>query len=174
MMQEKTLIGRTANMQIVAENDLMVPVKIDTGADSSSIWASDIVITGDNQLEFVLFDKSSQYYTGKKHRSHHYGVQYVRSSNGTAQVRYRVQLSVRIGGRLVRGTFTLADRSKNKFPVLIGCRLLNKRFIVDVSKDPHKRRPHPRSNSLTEELKKDPQAFYKKYHANNQRGDTEL
>ena len=41
-----------------------IPAKIDTGADSSSIWASHIEVSQDGVLHFQLFDKKSPFYTG--------------------------------------------------------------------------------------------------------------
>jgi hypothetical protein len=151
-----------------------VPVKVDTGADTSSIWASDIFVDDEGLLHFTLFDIESPYYSGKRHKTKNYDVRLIRSSNGTAQVRYRVKLSVQIAGRHVRGTFTLADRSKNTYPILIGCKLMHNKFLVDVSiAKPAQTADHETSMTLTEELKQDPKAFFEKYHMNNTRGDIE-
>lgn len=176
VQQQKTLIGRTATADFIAEGIYNVPVKIDTGADSSSIWASGLYIDDDHILHFALFDKSSPYYSGKLHSAKKYSAHLIRSSNGLAQVRYRVVLTIVLGGRKIRGSFTLADRSQNAYPVLVGCKLLNNKFIVDVSmhsdvKPPNE--PHP-SGLFDEELRRDPKAFFEKYHQDNQRGDIAL
>lgn len=164
MTMDKVIIGRTATAEFVDEKIKEVPVKIDTGADSSSVWASDIFVDDDHRLHFVLFDKRSPHYTGKKHTTKHYKVRVVRSSNGHEQVRYAVTLCIKLGGRTIRALFTLADRSKNTYPVLIGCRLLNKKFVVDVSLGIPRRDRPSRSGKLTAELRKDPKLFYEKYH----------
>ncbi len=170
MKRPPTTIGRTAVMEIIGEPGLVVPVKIDTGADRSSIWASDFHISHDGELSYVFFDKDYPLYTGIRHRTHSFGVSRVRSSTGHEQIRYRVKLVVEVAGRRVRGTFTLADRSKNTYPVLIGCTLLNKKFIVDVSKGIRKRPAIARANvkPLNRELKEDPRAFFEKYHQDNE------
>lgn len=175
MKAEKTVIGRTSKVSFPAEHIRGVPAKIDTGADSSSIWASELHIDDDYTLHFVLFAKDSPYYSGKVHTTKAYKVRLVRSSNGTAQVRYSVKLTVTLGGRKVRGSFTLADRSNNTFPVLIGCKLLYRKFLVDVAKG--KIRPEEqkvKTNQLNSELSLDPKAFFEKYHMTNQRGDITL
>lgn len=174
--KEKTLIGRTATAAFPAEGIYDVPVKIDTGADSSAIWASELFIGDDHILHFVLFDKTSPYYSGKLHSTRQYSAHLIRSSNGLAQVRYRVPLTIELAGRKIRGSFTLADRSLNAYPVLVGCKLLNNKYIVDVSirssvKPPNEPQP---SGIFDEELRKDPKAFFEKYHLDNQRGDIEL
>jgi hypothetical protein len=176
MTKALNLIGRTAAAAFPAEGIRDIPVKIDTGADSSSIWASELQIDDAGILSFVLFGKESPYYSGKVHRAKHYTAHLIRSSNGSAQVRYKVQLSIVLEGRPIRGSFTLSDRSKNSFPVLVGCTLLNKKYVVDVSKKSKIKPPqyHEPSGILNEELQKDPKAFFEKYHIDNHRGDIEL
>jgi len=167
---EKTVIGRNALVDIVGHGS-NIPAKIDTGADRSSLWASNIEITADYKLRFVLFDKTSPYYTGKVVTTSEYSVSRVRSSSGHAQIRYRVDLPLKIHGRRVIVSFTLADRSKNIFPVLIGRRTLAGRFLVDVSQLEQAAMLEKQVLGLNEELKKDPHAFYKKYHASKDKGD---
>jgi len=41
-----------------------VPAKVDTGAESSSIWASQVK-ERNGKLNFVLFDVNSPFYTGE-------------------------------------------------------------------------------------------------------------
>ncbi len=170
-----TTIGRTSKINFPVDGIKNVPAKIDTGADSSSVWASHLRVDDDNRLHFVLFDEGSQYYTGIEHHAKSFTVRLVRSSNGTTQIRYAVGLVVILGGKRIRGTFTLADRSKNTYPVLVGCKLLNKKFLVDVSRG--YTRPDDlkiKTGSLNRELSKNPKAFFEKYHADNQRGDVLL
>lgn len=170
--QEKTIIGRTSKASFPEEAIRGVPVKIDTGADSSSIWASEIHIDDEFTLHFKLFAVGSPYYSGKEHITKAYKVRLVRSSNGTEQIRYSVKLTVTLGGRKVRGSFTLSDRSKNTYPVLVGCKLLYRKFLVDVSRGTIRTEDQKiKSNTLNQELSKDPKAFFEKYHLGNQRGD---
>lgn len=164
-LRPKTTIGRTSTASFPFDGADNVPVKIDTGADTSSIWASDIRMEDDNALSFALFAPASPHYSGKRHRTKAYNVRYVRSSNGQGQVRYSVKLTIVLAGRKIKGSFTLADRSRNTYPALIGCRLLSGKFIVDVSKG--KTKPDERklrSKALEAELKRDPKVFFEKYH----------
>lgn len=172
-MTDLLIIGRTASASFPGEKALDVPVKIDTGADGSSIWASDIRVDADGVLSFVLFDKVSPFYTGVRHETSEFDARLIRSSNGTAQVRYLVSLGIELNGRRIKGTFSLSDRSRNTYPVLVGCRLLKGKFLVDVSKnDAHvPKRRSPRPLTYTDELKRNPQAFFEKYHLNNPSGD---
>jgi hypothetical protein len=174
LSSDMTVVGRTSKASFPAEGIRDVPVKIDTGADTSSIWASELHIDDSGTLHYVLFAKKSPYYSGIVHTTNSFEVAIIRSSNGTVQVRYQVMLTIVLAGKKVKGTFTLADRSANTYPVLVGCRLLNKKFVVDVSKGYKKKQKTGIKDRINMELKKDPVAFFKKYHIQNQRGDITL
>lgn len=159
------IIGRNTPIDFVghAKN---VPAKIDTGADSSSVWVSNIRVDKNGFLRFNLFDESSPHYTGKTLKRLDYKVAVVRSTTGHEQLRYRTTLSVRIAGKRVRALFNLSDRSKNQYPVLIGRRTLTNKFIVDVAQSHHDSGQifKEKSRELTEKLHQDPYMFYKKYY----------
>ena len=89
-MKDKKLqvIGRNVLMDIVGHVD-QVPAKVDTGADSSSIWASHIEVDDKGVLSFALFGPSSPFYTGEIITRKSFQVAVVRSSNRIAQVRCR-------------------------------------------------------------------------------------
>ncbi|RKV97831.1 MAG: hypothetical protein D8G53_04115 [Candidatus Saccharimonas sp.] len=169
MNDEKVIIGRTAHIVIPSEGVRSIRVKIDTGADRSSIWASNIAMSDDGELSFTLFAPESKYYSGTVYRTKNFEASRVRSAHGDLQVRFRIHMTIILGGKKIRGTFTLADRSKNKYPALIGCKILNKKFLVDVSKGAIREN---RSDKITQELKRDPKVFFEKYYHNNPRGDT--
>ena len=61
--KELGIIGSSERITIAGIEN--VPAKIDTGADSSSVWASHIRVTRDGILKFRLFDEGSPYYTGR-------------------------------------------------------------------------------------------------------------
>jgi len=168
MNSGKVIIGRTAHIVIPSEGVRSIRVKIDTGADRSSIWASNITMSSDGELSFTLFAPESKFYSGTVYRTKNFEASRVRSAHGDLQVRFRVHLTIILGGKKIRGTFTLADRSKNRYPALIGCKILNKKFLVDVSKGFIREN---RSDDLIQELKRDPKAFFEKYYHNNPRGD---
>jgi len=162
-MEETPTIGRNALIDIV-DHAAQVPAKIDTGADSSAIWASNIHIDKNGHLHFTLFDKESPFYSGEDIMTDDFTVAQVRSSSGHIQIRYRAQLTARIGGKRVKVLFNLSDRSQNEFPVLIGRRTLSGKFIVDVTVREHYGLRGQVTKTLREELLKDPYEFHKKYH----------
>ena len=58
----------------------------------------------------------------------------VSTSSGICQKRYKIKLSIVINGRRIRASFTLANRSRVVYPVLIGRNVLRGRFVVDVTR----------------------------------------
>lgn len=165
MNQPLTIVGKTTLVDLVGHAS-GVPAKVDTGADSTSVWATNIVIDEQGILHFTLFGEGSPHYTGETISTDEYSAVEVRSSTGHAQIRYRVTMSVRIEGKRIKAVFNLSDRSRNEYKILIGRRTLTGKFLVDVSKG---ERPQKVFNeeSINAELKKNPRAFFEKYHAND-------
>lgn len=112
---------------------LNIPSKVDTGAESSAIWASSVKINKGG-LEFKLFAPGSAFYTGKTIRTKDFQTATIRNSFGTKEFRYKVDFLASIGNRKIRTLFTLADRSGMTYPILIGRNTLRNKYIVDVSK----------------------------------------
>ena len=159
---ELSIIGSTEYVDIAKIKH--VPAKIDTGADSSSIWASHIRVTKDGVLRFRLFGEGSPFYTGKAFKRTDYQVAVVRNASGYEQIRYRTHLGITIKGHRIKALFYLADRSNNNFPVLIGRRTISGKFLVDVSKN-HTPMPakNPKSKLVQRRLNEDPYEFHRKY-----------
>lgn len=155
------IIGATEYISLEGHEN--IPAKIDTGADSSSIWASSIDMDKNGVLSFVFFDKKSPFFTGKKIKTKQYVARRVRSSNGDIQVRYRVDLPIKIQDKVLSTTFTLSNRSRNTYPALIGRRAIANKFLVDVSIDnvalPKQKHPF----KINDKLKSSPYEFHQKY-----------
>ncbi len=122
----KQTIGR---VEIIAFPELAiveVHARIDTGARTSavSVLRADVQ---DNRLNVVFFDDAQ-----KTHTFDTYDKVAVASSNGQVDVRYKIRLLVVLGGKKIRAWFTLADRSTQVYPVLIGRNVLRGKFVVDV------------------------------------------
>ena len=155
-------IGSTEYVDI--EGHRNIPAKIDTGADSSAIWASRIGVDQDGVLCFQLFDETSPFYTGDVLKRKDFKVAVVRSSSGHEQIRYRVYLNLYLSGHKIKALFNLSDRSRNNFPVLIGRRTISGKFLVDVSKKHAKFPPkNPKSKIFQHHLEEDPYEFHRKY-----------
>lgn len=156
------IIGSTDYIDVAGIKN--IPAKIDTGADSSSIWASHIRITKDGVLHFCLFDESSQFYTGETIERADYKIAVVRNASGHEQIRYRTHLKISLRGHKIKALFYLADRSNNNFPVLIGRRTIAGKFLVDVSQN-HTPIPakNPKTKLIQRRFKEDPYKFHRQY-----------
>jgi hypothetical protein len=125
-------IGR--NALITVSGIANVPAKVDTGADTSSIWATNIY-EKNGELHFTLFGTESTFYTGEELTlpEGQYKQVEVRSSSGESQIRYMVRLPVVVEGKKMEARFTLAGRRAMTYPVLLGRNFLSGQFLVDVS-----------------------------------------
>ncbi|CAN5407165.1 hypothetical protein BH10PAT4_BH10PAT4_5050 [soil metagenome] len=153
--RDLTLIGRAERADLIDLGMERVPVKIDTGADASSVWAHVVERRDGDNLHVVFFDEDSDFYTGTEHifGPDEYVVTRVANSFGHREIRYKVKLRMRIKGRLIKSSFTLSDRSKKLYPILIGRSLLTNKFIVDVSKgSPLREAERQRSEELNSAL----------------------
>ncbi len=153
-MNNKQIIGRAEKADFPQLGVKKVPVKIDTGADASSIWASATELEN-SKLHVVFFGIGNEFYNGDRHifEKGEYTITRVANSFGHREIRFKVKLGIKIRQRLIRGSFTLSDRSNKLYPVLIGRSLLKNKFIVDVSKgSPLKEEEKLRHETLLSEL----------------------
>jgi len=129
------VIGRAELVRLVDCSEQNLPAKIDTGADISSIWATAIAEDAAG-LHFTLFDRSSKFYDGRQITipKGKYRLTRIANSFGVKELRYVVKLRVEVKGRIIRASFSLADRSLKTYPMLLGRRLLKGKFLVDVSR----------------------------------------
>lgn len=154
-MSHKTHIGRAERIAFPDLDVSNVPAKVDTGADSSSIWASQITETADG-LECIFFGPGSDFYTGKTVRfaASEYSLTRVANSFGEKEYRFKLKLRVTVKGRTVRSSFTLSDRSAKMYPILLGRRLLTGKFLVDVAAgEPLSDEERQRAKRLKRELR---------------------
>jgi hypothetical protein len=129
---EKKIIGKNELIELPEYGVEAVKAKVDTGARTSAIHASNIKlkrINGKNVISFYLLGNHKQKLEFEEFTSRH-----VKSSNGHSELRFSIKLLVKFYGKKYRTEFTLTKRSEMNFPVLLGRRFLRNRFIVDVSK----------------------------------------
>lgn len=152
--KELTIIGRAEKIDLLDFSLLGVSAKVDTGADTSAIWASAIE-ERDDGLHFVLFGPNSPHYTGivQHFTKPDYSLTRVANSFGHKELRYKVKLRVQVKDRVIRATFTLSDRSMKTYPILLGRRLLQGKFLVNVTHgNPLKIEENSKAASLEREL----------------------
>ena len=146
MTREKTLIGRVEKVKFPELGNVVLHARIDTGAATSSVGIVSVVETAEG---LVVVFANDEYKPGVEKIFPHYERVVVASSMGHQQTRYKVRLSIVMRRRRIRATVTLADRSTQVYPVLIGRRALNQKFVVDVSMgSPLKDKESERSEKL--------------------------
>lgn len=136
MVTRKRKVETIGSVELVTlpEQELKnIPAKIDTGADYSSIWASNISIDR-NVLSFSLFGQGSRFYNGERISTREFQTSSIKNSFGVTEIRYKVKLLVVIGDRKIRAWISLSDRSTMSYPMLLGRQFLRSKFLVDVSK----------------------------------------
>jgi hypothetical protein len=131
----KVIIGRSEMLEFIDLGDIKVPAKTDTGAFRSSVHASKIAVNKDGTLSFDLlnghksFVKKTDRITVKN-----YSQVTIINSFGHREERYEVSLKVKLGPKVFTDSFSLSNRANNSYPVLLGRKLLNDRFLVDSAK----------------------------------------
>ena len=107
----KLVIGRAERIDFPTAGVFNVPAKIDTGAYSTSVWASDIR-EENGVLSFKLLGPESEFYSGQECHVTTYEIVDIENSFGHIEKRYSILFTVKVGHKTMRTTITLADRSK--------------------------------------------------------------
>ena len=132
------VIGRKDKADFTLFEMYYVPVKIDSGAYSSSIHCFSICEIKTNEkesyLEVVFLDDTYGGFNSGKKIFKTYKKKKVKSSTGDEQERFFVRLPIVLFGEIIETDFSLTTRNGLKSPVLIGRKLLNKKFLIDTSK----------------------------------------
>lgn len=138
-MENPQILGRKTRVKFVDIPLEFTAAKIDTGAYHNAIHCSEVsvkTIDGKQQLSFYVLDSSHPDFQNQKITVDEFSHTNVKNSFGEYQRRYVVKLRFKIEGvkKIYHSSFTLADRSRMKIPVLIGRKFLKRGFIVDVTK----------------------------------------
>jgi len=127
------LLGRCDRVDLPELGLNSIHAKIDTGAYTCSLHCSKAEVV-DGQLEFVLFDEEHPEFTGMKFIFKKYTQREIKNSFGIAEKRYVIKTTVKIFNKVIRAEFSLSDRDNLRYPVLLGRKILRKRFVIDVTK----------------------------------------
>ncbi len=126
--EERIAVGIVEDV-IILPWRVKLPARIDTGAAQTSLDARDMVIKGDI-VDFKLPEK----YGGLQLSLPIVARKTVRSAEAREQ-RPVVMMEFCIGSKHIRTRVNLNDRSKVKYPLLVGRNALKKNFIVDCMKE---------------------------------------
>ena len=133
----KHIIGA---VEIVQIRDLSYRARIDTGADTTSLNAYNINVTGEENNVNANIGKTLRFSTANEKgesqiiESKIVKINKVHSALGS-ESRYVVQLAIAWGDYVKTVDVNLRDRSKMQFALLIGRNWLKDAFVVDVSEE---------------------------------------
>lgn len=131
------VIGRLERVDFPEWDLRDIDAKVDTGAYTSSLHCHHIQSfeeEGKEYVKFNLLDPSHETYNDKLFRWPVYRKKTIKSSNGSTEERFIVKTKVKIFDSIFTAQLSLTDRSEMRYPVLLGRKLLNNRFLVDVSR----------------------------------------
>jgi hypothetical protein len=134
---KKKTLGLSDVIDIPDAELFEIPCKIDTGAYNCSIDCSKFRLTkvhGEAVLFFTLLGKEYNHFSGKEMQTTKFIQKKVKSSSGHSQYRYQVILNIKLFDEIVPATFNLSRRHNMKYPILLGRKLLARKYLVDVSK----------------------------------------
>lgn len=127
------LLGRSDRFDLPGLGLEDIHAKIDTGAYTCSLHCSSAKVVN-GKLEFVLLDEEHPEFTGMKFTFSKYTQREIKNSFGEAEMRFVIKTTIKIFDRVIKAEFSLSDRDKLRFPVLIGRKILRHRFLIDVTK----------------------------------------
>ncbi len=137
MQKALTIIGTHDKIDLPELEIFDLECKIDTGAFTSTIHCNHVKVVeknGKQALEFCVLDKWHPQYNNVVHTAYDFKEKKVKSSNGLSESRFVVKTKAVLFGLVYPITFTLSNRRKMRFPVLLGKKFLKNRFLVDVTK----------------------------------------
>lgn len=132
----KKIIGRRERITLPDWKLKMIPAKVDTGAYTSSIhctFLEEKEVDGDRILFYRVLDTSDRKYKDLIHQTNDYSQKKVKNSFGQVEVRYKVKTKVIMFDEEFEAEFTLTDRSKMRNAILLGRKMIQGKFLVDVS-----------------------------------------
>lgn len=107
--------------------------RIDTGAKTSSLDAKNVKLFERDGVQWVAFDvvdrKTKMAYHFEKKLRRKISIKRIEKDED----RYVVNMDILFGKKTITEEFTLADREKFEYPVLIGRNILTGRAVVDTS-----------------------------------------
>lgn len=129
------VIGRRDRIDLPDLDINNIEVKIDTGAYGSALHCHHVEVvnkSGVDVLTFKVLDPTHPEYEDKEITVKNFKDKIVKSSSGETEHRYTFKTNVTIFNETCLVEFSLTNRDKMKYPILLGRKFLNKRFLVDV------------------------------------------
>lgn len=133
-MKTRILIGRQDVADFPELSLFEIPVKIDSGAYTSSLHCHNIVefeVNGTKKIKCNFLDPEHEQYHEKEIIFEHFKKRRVKSSNGIVEIRYSISTEIILFKTNYPIELTLTERASMKFSVLLGRKFLSKKFIIN-------------------------------------------
>mgnify|MGYP001764056792 CR=1 FL=1 len=127
-----------------------INAKIDTGAYTPALHCHAVRLKEEKGRPVLCFIPLGEHDGGpeKEYCFSEFRKKQIRNSFGDTEERYMIRTRIRIGRRMIHSLISLSDRGGMRYPVLIGRKLLKKRFIVDVEQEHVGRKFKPKKGVL--------------------------
>ena len=135
-MNDRIVIGHGENIELPELGISQLTVRVDTGAQTSSLHVDNIKRISLETRPAVSFDIHPEIHNVKKVVSCQallHDVRKVKSSNGISEQRYVIKTPAVLGDHQWDIEITLTDRSDMTYLMLLGRQALSSHFYIDAS-----------------------------------------
>lgn len=126
------IVGGVENLYI-PPFEISFQARMDTGAETSSIDAQNIRPFERDGEKWVSFNITNR----KNGQKHHFEKPIIRKTSIIRTLkeekRYVVHFAIKMGDEIIDTEFTLNDRSKFEYQILIGRNIISGRYLIDSS-----------------------------------------
>ena len=130
--QEKEVVGYLEKVRIYPE-DVLIHVKLDTGADISSLNAEDIVEYTKKGQKWVKFTVRNRYGEQIRLDREIKRITHIKQHDGKSQKRYVVRLAICLGTAYMEEEVSLVNRSQFSSQMLVGRSYQAGNVVVDAA-----------------------------------------
>lgn len=137
MAYKQIIIGRLELCDLPELGLTNLPIKVDTGAKTSSIHVDNIKEFDNNGVPFIGFDIHPDIHnvdTIVHCQSKVHDHRQIKSSNGSIEERYVIQTQMRFANEIWDIEVTLTDRSSMSYLMLLGRQGMPKGMLVDPNR----------------------------------------
>ena len=134
LLADNILIGKYDRVDFPQLELKNIRAKIDSGAKTSSLHCGYIKRLDGNRVIFEVLDNSHKKYKKNRYIFPIKRIAKIRSSNGMQEERFVVLIKTVIFNKVYDVEYSLRNRRKMSFPILLGREFLRQGFLIDVNK----------------------------------------
>ena len=130
------IIGRVDKADFPELGLKNINIKVDTGAYTSSIHShhiKEVESNGEKYIEFVVLDPSYPKFKDKVFKVKNYKEKSIKSSFGNIEKRFIIKTNIVVFEQTYQIELSLSKRSEMRYPILLGRKFLNKKFMVNTT-----------------------------------------